>query len=175
MTAEIFKKQILAVIEVWEDWIVFSPEFTTALRHRLEGADIPSEVQVEGKEERTEEQKTSFTSRFKQSSFKLATDAPPVDDVDEDAMDVESNIDGKPADDLDGEAVDDVDGEPVDDVDGEPVNDLDGEPVDDAGEDLAGESIDDIDGMPVDDIDGVPVDDTNGSPLTDRGSPVDHT
>lgn len=169
MTAETFKKQILAVIEVWEDWIVFSPEFTAGLRQRLEGAAIPSEARIEGKVETVEEQKTSFASRFKQSSFKLATDVPSVDG---DVMDVESNIDGGPMDDLDGEPVDDVDGEPVDDVDGEPVNDLDGEPMHDGSG--PGGFTDDIDGMPVDDIDGEPVDDVDGSPINDGGIPVDH-
>lgn len=170
MTAEIFKKQILAVVEVWEDWIVFSPDFTTGLRQRLEGAAIPSEVRVEGETEKVEEQQTTFASRFKQSSFKLATEVPSIDG---EAMDVESNIDGEPADDLDGEPVDDLDGEPIDDIDGAPIDDVDGEPVNDVdGEPIPDDSgpggfADDIDGMPVDDIDGEPADGVDGTPLID--------
>lgn len=159
MTAETFKKQIVAVVEVWEDWIVFPPEVTIELRQRLEGATIPSETKVEEQVERVEEQKASFSSRFKQTSFKLATDTPSID---EDAMDVESDLGGTPADDVDGEPLDDVDGEPVDDLDGEAVDDVDGEPVDD----VDGEPAEDIDGMPIDDTDGEHVDDMDRVPLS---------
>lgn len=184
MTAETFKKQILGVVEVWEDWIVFPPEFTTELRQRLEGAAIPLETKVEEKGEKAEEQRVSFASRFKQSSFKLATDAPSIEG---EAMDVETDLDGKPVDDVNGEPVDDVDGEPVNDVDGEPVDDVDGEPVNDLdGEpsgdvdrgpvpnDLDGEPVDDIDGEPVGDIDGMPVDDCDGESVDDvDGVPIE--
>jgi U2-associated protein SR140 len=149
MTAETFKKQILAIVEIWEDWIVFPPEVTAELRQRLEGATVPTETKVEDKDQKVEEQKTSFSSRFKQSSFKLATDTNAMDDAD-----------GEPVDDMDGEPVDDMDGEPVDDVDGEPVDDVDGEPVND----IDGAALDDVDGEPVEDIDGMTVDDTDGEP-----------
>ncbi|KAF9454023.1 hypothetical protein P691DRAFT_529142 [Macrolepiota fuliginosa MF-IS2] len=165
MTAETFKKQILAVVEVWEDWIVFPPEFTAELRQRLEGAAIPSETRVEEKLEKAEELEASFTSRFKQSSFKLATDIPSIEG---ETMDVESDVDGRPVDDVDGEPVD-VDGEPVDDLDGEPMDDVDGEPVLD---DLDGEPVGSVDGEPMDDIDvtedvdGILVeDDMDGIPI----------
>jgi U2-associated protein SR140 len=150
MTAETFKKQILAVVEVWEDWIVFPPEYTSELRQRLEGAAAPSETKVVEKVDKPEEQKSSFASRFKQSTFKLATDTTSVGG---DAMDVESDVES----DVDGKPVDDVDGEPVDDVDGEPLNDVDGEPV---AEDIDGEPLDDVDGEPAD-IDGMPIDDVD--------------
>ncbi|KAJ3571692.1 hypothetical protein NP233_g3593 [Leucocoprinus birnbaumii] len=164
MTAETFKKQILAVVEVWEDWIVFPPEFTSELRQRLEGPNAPAQAKEEEKVSQREEQKTSFTSRFKQSSFKLATDALSEGD------DTMEDVDGKPIDDVDGEPMDDVDGEPVDDVDGRPVDDLDGEPM---ADDLDGEPLDDVDGEPADidgmpvDIDGDPVDDVDGVPISD--------
>ncbi|KXN91058.1 U2 snRNP-associated SURP motif-containing protein [Leucoagaricus sp. SymC.cos] len=167
-SSETFKKQILAVVEVWEDWIVFPADFTSELRQRLEGAMAPSENTVYEQVGHAEEQMTSFSSRFKQSSFKLATDTPPMD---EDAMDVESDIDGKPVGDVDGEpALDDVDGVPVDDVDGEPIEDADGEPLldnvdEEPVEDVDGEPVD-IDGIPVDDIDGEPVDDLDGVPIS---------
>lgn len=171
MTAETFKKQIVAVVEVWEDWIVFSPEFTTELRQRLEGAATPSEAKTVENVGQHEEQKASFTSRFKQSSFKLATDVPSVvgeaaDDVDGKPVDV----DGEPMEDVDGEPMEDVDGEPLDDVDGEPMEGVDGDPIPD---DLDGEPLDDVDGEPADvdgmpvDIDGEPVDDVDGIPVLD--------
>lgn len=151
MTAETFKKQILAIVEIWEDWIVFTPEVTTELRQRLEGAAVPSETKVDDKEQKVEEQKTSFSSRFKQSSFKLATDTNAMDDADGEPLD---DVDGEPLDNVDGELVDDVDGEPMNDIDGAPLDDVDGEPLDD----VDGEPVEDIDGMPMDDIDGEPAD-----------------
>lgn len=149
MTAETFKKQILAVVEVWEDSIVFTPEYTSELRQRLEGATAPSETKVDEKADWPQEQQASLTSRFKQSTFKLATDTVPVDG---EAMEVESDVDGEPVDDVDGEPVNDVDGEPLDDLDGESL--VNGEPAD-------------IDGMPMDDVDGELVDDTDGIPIQD--------
>ena len=57
ITAETFKKQITAVVDVWEDWIVFPPEFTAGLRGRLEGMAVPEE------EARTEEEAGGRTRR----------------------------------------------------------------------------------------------------------------
>jgi len=153
MTADTFKKQILAVVEVWEDWIVFPPEFTAELRQRLEGASAPLETKAEEKVNEHGEQKASFTSRFKQSSFKLATDVPSISgDVPDD--------DGKPVDDVDGDPMDDVDGMPVDDVDGEPMEGVVVEPMhNDVNAELA-----DVDGMPMD-IEGEPIDDLDGIPI----------
>lgn len=160
MTADTFKKQILAVVEVWEDWIVFPPEFTAELRQRLEGASAPLETKAEEKVNDHGGQKASFTSRFKQSSFKLAIDAPSMPgDVPGDG--------GKPVDGVDDDPTDDVDGIPVDDVDGEPVegvvaefmqNDVNAElaEIDGAPADVDGEPMD-IDGEPMDDLDGIPV------------------
>lgn len=145
ITAETFKKQITSVVDVWEDWIVFSPDFTTELRTRLDGAavmDTPTK-----KEEVTggdvAESSQVFASRFKASSFQPAQAVPQPAAAGADGLAVRE--DGEPMDqdsDLDGEPVeDDVDGEPIDDVDGEPMDDggLDGEPMDD-----------DIDGAPTD-------------------------
>lgn len=164
ITAETFKKQITAVVDIWEDWIVFPPDFTGELRSRLEGLvkEIPTKS-VEVNETIPKSMETQ-TSRFKASSFQLATiptnEGPNADDEDDgEPMDVGSDVDGEPVDDVDGDPMADVDGEPVDDVDGEPVDDVDGEPVDDVdGEPL----IDDVDGIPVDeDIDGMRIDDTD--------------
>jgi len=170
MTADTFKKQILAVVEVWEDWIVFPPEFTAELRQRLEGVSAPLETKAEEKANEQGEQKASFTSRFKQSSFKLAIDTPSMPcDVPDDGRKSIDDVDGDPMDDVDGIPVDDVDGIPVDDVDGEPVEGVVAEPmhsdvnveladVDEMSMDVDGESID-SDSEPMDDLDGIPVSD----------------
>ncbi|KIM91881.1 hypothetical protein PILCRDRAFT_94104 [Piloderma croceum F 1598] len=130
ITAETFKKQITSVVDIWEDWIVFAPDFTAELRARLDGVAL---MDAEPKNEETAggvvaEKSQAFASRFKASSFQPAQDS----------------------DDLDGEPVeDDVDGEPLNDVDGDPIDDVDGEPMDESG--LDGEPMDDdIDGAPAD-------------------------
>lgn len=158
ITAETFKKQITAVVDIWEDWIVFPPDFTSELRSRLEGLakEAPSKsVEIN---EVTPKNADIQASRFKASSFQLAT-IPTNEGLNTDdgePMDVGSDVDGDPVDDVDGDPVDDVDGEPVDDVDGEPVDDVDGEPLDD----VDGEPLDDADGIIVDeDVDGMPIDD----------------
>ncbi|GBE81127.1 hypothetical protein SCP_0308530 [Sparassis crispa] len=148
ITAETFKKQIIAIVDIWEDWIVFPPDFTAELRARLEGSTMqedesqPEEVVTEVKESVVD-----FSSKFKAISFKPAEEvaAPPAPDIgvdDGEPMDEGSDVDGEPvADDVDGEPIADIDGEPMDDVDGEPIADeeIDGEPMDD-----------DIDGAPAD-------------------------
>ncbi|KAK7005694.1 hypothetical protein R3P38DRAFT_3039045 [Favolaschia claudopus] len=148
ITADIFKKQITAVVDIWEDWIVFPPDFTTELRLRLEGTSVEDERKSQERSEPAKADTAPVPSRFKTSTFQLAT--APVDLTPTDA-------------DLDGEAlVDDVDGIPMDDIDGEPV---DGEPME---EDMDGEPLDDdIDGAPMagdmdgelldEDVDGVPM------------------
>ncbi|KDR75233.1 hypothetical protein GALMADRAFT_98532 [Galerina marginata CBS 339.88] len=163
ITADLFKKQITTVVDIWEDWIVFPPEFTTELRTRLEGAVIPIESKTEEKPTTTPVTAQTFSSRFKTSTFQLTTadsrasKGSSTQISDGEPMDVSSDGD-KDDHNLDGEPVDDIDGVPLDDIDGEPVNetasgtfddDLDGEPI-----------IDDIDGFPVDDddVDGVPID-----------------
>lgn len=167
ITAETFKKQITSVIDVWEDWIVFPPDFTTELRSRLDGREInvdevPQEVEVV--EEITVE--APVAPRFKASSFKPAAETmpPPAD------------IDGEPLDDVDGEPMDDVDGEPLNaDVDGEPLptsHDVDGEPLD---EDLDGAPLlnEDVDGASLadEDLDGAPIatEDLNSASIKQDG------
>jgi len=142
ITAETFKNQITSVVDVWEDWIVFAPDFTAELRARLEGA---AATDAEPKNEEATsgdvtERSQEFTSRFKSSSFKPA----------EPATCSTPGEDGEPmsqdGDDLDGEPLeDDVDGEPLnDDVAGDPI-DVDGEPMEEGG--IDGEAMDDdIDG-----------------------------
>ncbi|KAH9931062.1 uncharacterized protein BXZ73DRAFT_47369 [Epithele typhae] len=174
ITAETFKKQITAVVDIWEDWIVFPPEYTAQLRARLEGAatspdDDEDAGPLEEVREREAEAAPAFANRFKSSAFKPASSAmEPVpteeedDDDDGEPMDEDSDVDGKPVD-------DDVDGEPVgDDVDGEPV----GDDVDGAHMDLDGAPMEDVDGAPMEDVDGEPFGDVDGDAIDVDGEPV---
>ena len=161
ITAETFKRQITSVVDVWEDWIVFPPDFTTELRLRLDGT-----TEDLRKEEETVEQMDDGPaepvqeSRFKSSTFQPAA-------VVEAAVTPgpEDDLDGAPLDDMDGEPLDDVDGMPLDDVDGEPLDDVDGAPLDE-----------DLDGAPLEeDLDGAPlVDDMDGAPLKDSEPTAAH-
>ena len=169
ITADMFKKQITTVVDIWEDWIVFSPDFTSQLRRRLEGAKALEE-NVDQEEPAVQTTNKGLVSRFKSSTFQLAAEPSASTYDNGDPMDVSSedgdkglgvDIGGDPVNDIDGELIgEDLDGEPIgEDVDGEPIaEDVDGEPI---AEDVDGEPLGDdvdIDGIPVDDdIDGVPV------------------
>jgi U2-associated protein SR140 len=154
ITADLFKKQITTVVDVWEDWIVFPPDFTSELRRRLEGPEIPSETVVAN--EQTIETESKLASKFKTSSFQLATQTTSGGD------DLRNASDGEP---MEVSSDDDLDGVPVEDVDfdGVPIDDIDGKPIVDSAqsmdEDLDGEPIgDDVDGVPVEeDMDGTPI------------------
>lgn len=159
MTAEIFKKQIFSVVEVWEDWLVFPLEFTQELRMRLEGdteAGLPEEVEMPlvAEDEATSKDTTNPSSKFKTSSFRPATEP----------EEGEGGVRGAGSDDAERVTTDDIDGEPVggEDIDGVPLDGdvtphewLDGEPLD--GEPLDGEPLegDPLDGEP---LDGEPFD-----------------
>jgi U2-associated protein SR140 len=181
ITADLFKKQITTVVDVWENLIVFPPDFTNELRQRLEGNLEEAEG---GLSSRSVSRDISTTpapgsnlgaSKFKAAGFQPAT-APinpkPASEPasDGEPMDVSDDEDGKPIDeDVDGAPVDDdVDGEPMDDVDGEPAgDDIDGDPV---GDNIDGEAVDeDLDGEPLEDLDGQPMDDASsdvdGAPI----------
>jgi U2-associated protein SR140 len=163
ITAETFKSQITAVLDLWEDWIVFSPEFTLHLRRRIEGQVQEDTPVVEEDSEVVEEPTPAPVSRFKTSSFKPAdeiAELPKTTTVQDDGsgtpMDTESDVDGQPLGDIDGEPLENLDGEPMDDVDGTPLDDdIDGAPLED-----------DVDGAPLDeDIDGAPMGDVDGEPM----------
>jgi U2-associated protein SR140 len=141
ITADTFKSQITAVVDVWEDAIVFPPDFTAELRQRLDGVAVQKESE-EAPQEIPEQapvvEKT--TSKFKTNTFKSAVEPEGGEDMEiDDGSDGEANR--ASADDLDGAPLDDdVDGIPMDD-------DLDGAPMDD-----------DVDGAPMDDdLDGEPL------------------
>jgi len=129
------KKQIIAVVEVWEDWIVFPADFTSELRVRLDGGgnEVAQSRSIVEEEPTQHEAPVDFSARFKTSSFRPAAEGENGDD--------EKNHSGD--DDLDGEVMDDIDGEPVD-LDAEAV---DGEPLPDDGG-TAGEPAD-LDGTPM--------------------------
>lgn len=163
ITADLFKKQITTVVDIWEDWIVFPPDFTAELRTRLEGAVVPTQDTVDEEEFTIQPPAAeTFSSRFKTSSFQIATPNETISAQasDGEPMDVSSD-DDKGASDLDGEPVEDLD------IDGVPMDDIDGQPVDEAvgkvEDDLDGEPIrDDVDGVPIDDdIDGLPIDESS--------------
>jgi len=142
ITADSFKAQILAVVEIWEDWIVFPAEHTSELRARLEGSTDESEKQPQDEDESrpVEQSAPSFTSKFKASSFKPA-------EVAAEGGEASMELDGEPiSDDVDGEPLEGVDGEPMENIDGEAMEDVDGEPI---GEDVDGEPMDDLDGVPI--------------------------
>lgn len=155
ITAETFKKQVLGVVEVWEDWIVFGPEFTGDLRRRLDGKEEEGGNGERGKdgEGKEREEKKVVGTKFKAAAFGAVVDEPVV--VQAENLDGE-NLDGE---DLDGENMDgdNIDG---DNIDGENIDgdDIDGENLD--GEDIAPKDIDgeDIDGAQMDDIDGEDID-----------------
>jgi U2-associated protein SR140 len=163
ITAETFKSQITAVVDIWEDWIIFPPDFTQQLRRRIEGQVQEEAPVVEEAPVIVEEPAPAPVSRFKTSSFKPAEELaePPKtavpDEGGESPMDMESDVDGQSLDDnIDGEPLENFDGEPTDDIDGMPLEeDIDGAPLED-----------DVDGAPLEeDIDGVPMEDVDGEPM----------
>jgi len=136
ITAETFKKQITSVVDIWEDWIVFAPDFTAELRARLDGAAL---MDTEPKNEETAGGDVAERSQALEPVGAGADTGNDGEPMDQDS----DNLDGEPVE-------DDVDGEPLnDDVDGDPIDDVDGEPMDESG--LDGEPMDDdIDGAPAD-------------------------
>ncbi|KAF9051132.1 hypothetical protein BDZ89DRAFT_1154041 [Hymenopellis radicata] len=147
ITAETFKKQIIAVVDIWDDWIVFPGEFLAELRSRLEG----KAALVSAPEQTT-------TGNFAATAGKFKTVASSIVDASHGPDEIDDGVDGEPIDDMDGVPIADLDeGNPVgDDVDGEPINELDGEPMDD----IDGQPLDDVDGEPLDNVDGIPMDES---------------
>jgi U2-associated protein SR140 len=152
ITAETFKKQITAVVDIWEDWIVFPSDFTSELRARLEGPTAEAQPQVEETVTGVENTNVASTSRFKSSSFQpakaetvVSEDGEPMEESSDIERERGDNVDGEPLnDDIDGVAIeDDLDGVPLDDdLDGVPVDDIDGEPMEQGDDDLDGSPVD---------------------------------
>lgn len=84
ITAETFKNQIVAVLDIWEDWIVFTPDYIATLKSRLEGTTQAEQTAEETTaEEKSREQTSGFPSKFKASSFRPAeavNEPSPIDD-----------------------------------------------------------------------------------------------
>lgn len=178
LKADTFKRQVLAVVEVWDDWIVFPPEQTCVWKDRLEGKAVAKEHVVQ-QVQVVQTPLTPVVSKFKPSAFKPVMPdpnlAPEEAEEDMDLDDSDAEISAVPAvvasevvevaesvaeadEDLDGAPIEDMDGEPLEDIDGEHelLDDLDGEPID--IEDV------DVDGQPLeDDLDGV-----NGPPFEEE-------
>jgi U2-associated protein SR140 len=145
ITADSFKNQITAIVDVWEEALVFPSEFTQNLRLRLEGLSAePTKEDVEEQEPEHQMDEKRLPSRFNSSAFKPAG-APTPHSENGTTQGFQEDIDGEPTTDVDGEPMDNVDGEPMDDVDGEPMDDVDGEPMDN------------VDGEPMDNVDGDPM------------------
>ncbi|EAU91487.2 SR140 protein [Coprinopsis cinerea okayama7 len=175
ITADLFKKQITTVVDIWEDWIVFPPDFTAELRERLEGHVTTT---AEGTGKVAPSDTGPATTRGLPSKFKAAGFQPATDPVTESKPASEAPSDGEPMDVSDGESSkNDLDGEPVkEDLDGEPMEDVDGEPLED---DIDGEPVvDDLDGEPAaEDLDGDPIDDDlDGKPVAEDldGEPLEY-
>ena len=180
LKADTFKRQVVAVVEVWDDWIVFPPEQTSVWKDRLEGKAVAKEHTVR-QVQVVQTPVTPVVSKFKASAFKpVMPDLPQeeteadmdLDDSDAEisavaapavaavASEVVEDLDGAPIEDadvdVDGEPLEDMGGEPLDDLDGEPINveDVDGQPVEEDEEDEE----EDVDGRPFEeeDIDGAP-------------------
>ena len=164
ITAETFKSQITGVLDIWEDWIVFPPDFTLQLRRRIDGQVQEEAPRIEEAPVVVEEPAPAPVSRFKTSSFKPAAEVVELpksttiaqDDGGEMPMDTGSDVDGEPSGDIDGEPLENIDGEPLEDIDGAPLDDIDGAPLED-----------DFDGAPLEDgdIDGAPMEDVDGEPM----------
>lgn len=85
ITAETFKQQIVAILDVWEDWIVFPPDYIATLKSRLEGVTQAEQMAEESTtESKSAEQAIGFSSKFKSSSFKPAEPVKDESPVDED-------------------------------------------------------------------------------------------
>jgi U2-associated protein SR140 len=163
MTAETFKRQVVAVIDVWDDRIVFPPDKTSVWKERLDGKAVYQEERVEVVQVQ-EKRQTTQQSKFK-SAFKPIADADGEEDMelDDDDMAEEQDVGSKEQKTIEA-TNEDVDGDPMDDdIDGEVLDDdIDGRALDD----------DDIDGAPIDDVDGAPLDeDLDGDPVDLDGDP----
>ncbi|KAL4074175.1 hypothetical protein J3A83DRAFT_4234125 [Scleroderma citrinum] len=165
ITAETFKKQITSVVDIWEDWIVFPPEFTSELRARLDGT-----THAEAKPSKDENNadtiskaEAQYVSKFKSKSFQPAQDATTSTAPSQHSLaDKEDDIDGAPIEEMDVDGVpleEDVDGIPLDeDVDGIPLcKEVDGIPLQDDTKLNHNAENSDVDGEPMDDVDGVPL------------------
>lgn len=166
ISADVFKAQILAVLDVWERWYVFTEDtWSTKLSRRIVYTQDVSETyrglfegtrgldddekakqaeleRLERQERELKEREKSSQSKFKSSGFKSSFK--PVGEVIPPPARPIAQADSARSNDQAGmesakEDAEDLDGEEMaDDLDGEAMEDLDGEAMD---EDLDGEAM----------------------------------
>ncbi|KAG8912796.1 hypothetical protein FRC01_004891 [Tulasnella sp. 417] len=113
ITADTFKKQVLTIVEVWEDWIIFPPDFTTDMRNRLDGVKQDGQEGPVPMDDSTNEEPSNASagpsatapSKFRTSAFKPAELQLVEDDEDMDIDDSDADLEGD-AIPLDGEELD---------------------------------------------------------------------
>lgn len=125
MKAEVFRKQILAIMQVWEQWLVFNPSVLVDLEKRLStGEDgVERQERVEpvettgastpGTEESVRRPATGFTVVKTAQTDEVKEAAASLDDIDgEEMASIPLQAGGE-----------DVDGDPIDgeDIDGAPL------------------------------------------------------
>ncbi|ORY26262.1 hypothetical protein BCR39DRAFT_541703 [Naematelia encephala] len=160
ISADVFRAQVAAVLDIWERWIVFTSDVSDRMRNLFNGSQTleptPTPLEegpsapIEQPAIKAKPEKGFKTSGFK-SSFKplaaVSAPAAPAEYVDGEplAATEAADVDGEPlasgegAEDVDGEDMDmDLDGEPAEDLDGEVLGDMDGEPIE---EDVDGEAL----------------------------------
>ena len=148
MKAEQYRKQITNIVDVWEDWLVFTPTVTQDFRRRLTlghssevppaAADIEATVGAQAKPETAPESGGGDVEPVRKGAFS-AVKAGTTNGDEVRGHDAYGDDDDDEDDDLDGEA---IDGEAMAIVVAEDA-DLDGEPLAEAGEG------DDLDGAPM--------------------------
>ncbi|OCF31376.1 U2-associated protein SR140 [Kwoniella heveanensis BCC8398] len=127
ISADVFKAQVAAVLDIWERWIVFNSESAEYLRGLLDGTqslappvDPLAVAKAENESRAVKLESNEDESRFKTSGFKSSFK--PI---------AAASTAQQSGDDLDGEPIGgDIDGEAMDmddDLDGEAMEDLDGE------------------------------------------------
>ncbi|RXK39027.1 hypothetical protein M231_03757 [Tremella mesenterica] len=160
ISAEVFRNQVLAVLDIWDRWMLFNQGVNDTLRDLLLGKTSLSSLTSQdtisksgstmgsSEPKKSEGEMKGFKSGGFKSSFKPIGSVVSVSITDTAVqMGEVEDVDGEPMDgeDVDGEPMneEDVDGEPMneEDVDGEPMNeeDVDGEPLNE--EDVDGEAM----------------------------------
>lgn len=166
--ADNFRRQVMAVTSVWEQWLVFNNANVEAwIKTFLGRVEEDRQSQEEKAEEEVVEKPVERKGKWKSVSAKTTDESgiphglgAVILNAPEDS---EEDIDGQP---MEGE--EDVDGKEMEEesVDGEPMDeeeDVDGVPMDED---------EDVDGLPMDeeDVDGKPMDEP--SPRATTASPV---
>ncbi|WVQ93326.1 hypothetical protein IAU59_000394 [Kwoniella sp. CBS 9459] len=128
ISADVFKGQVAAVLDIWERWIVFNSESAEYLRGLLDGTqslaspvDLLAAAKAQTEATAPKAESNADESKFKASGFKSsfkpisATAAQSGDDldgapiggvIDGDAMEMDDDLDGEAMEDLDGEEMD---------------------------------------------------------------------